>query len=175
MLQKIAALRARLLRIAEKMAWLAPLVIRISVGVAFAVTGWGKLNNLPQIVEFFRSLNIPAPEIQAPFVSGLEFFGGLAIIFGLGARLFSVPLMGTMVVAILTANLEKITAWTDLFDLIEWHYFVFFFVTALLGPGPVSLDHLIAKKLFPAPAPVVTPAGVAAGVTPPLADPLPPR
>ncbi len=51
-----------------------------------------------------------------------------------------------MVVAILTANLEKIEAWTDLFDLIEWHYFVFFFVIALLGPGPVSVDAFIEKE-----------------------------
>ena len=51
--------------------------------------------------------------------------------------------MGAMGVAIFAANLEKVEASTDLFDLIEWHYFVI----ALLGPGKASLDHLIAKKL----------------------------
>lgn len=168
MLQKTVALRARLLRLVEKLAWLAPLVIRVSVGIAFAITGWGKLHNLEKIIEYFRSLGIPAPELQAPFVASLEFFGGLALIIGLAARLFSLPLMGTMGVAILTANLEKIEAWTDLFDLIEWHYFVFFLVIALLGPGPVSLDHLIAKKLAPSPSPAAVPLTL-------LADPLPPR
>ena len=161
MLQKIVGLRVRLLRVVEKLTWLAPLLIRVSVGIAFAITGWGKLNNLPRIIEYFRSLNIPAPELQAPFVASLEFVGGLALIIGLCARLVSIPLMGTMVVAILTANLEKIEAWTDLFDLIEWHYFVFFFVIALLGPGKASVDHLIAKKLGD---PIT-----------PLADPLPLR
>jgi len=161
MLRKLAALRQALLLKVEKLAWLAPLIIRISVGIAFAITGWGKLQNLPRIIEFFRGLGIPAPELQAPFVAGLEFFGGLALIVGLGARLFSIPLMGTMVVAILTANLDKIEAWTDLFDLIEWHYFVFFFVIALLGPGPVSVDAFVAKKL------------AAAAIPPAL--PLPPR
>lgn len=149
MVPKIIALRARILRVIEKLAWLAPLTIRVSVGVAFAITGWAKLNNLPRIIEFFRGLGIPAPEIQAPFVASLEFVGGVALIVGLGARLFSIPLMGTMVVAILTAQLEKIEALTDVFDLVEWHYLVFFLVIALLGPGRVSVDHLLAKKLTP--------------------------
>ena len=168
MLQKIIALRARLLKLLEKLAWLAPLLIRVSVGIAFAVTGWGKLHNLEKIVEFFRSLGIPAPEIQAPFVAGLEFFGGLALILGLCARLVSVPLMATMVVAILTAKLEGLEAWTDLFDFIEWHYFVFFFVIALLGPGPVSIDQMIAKKMAPALPAAPTPSQ-------PAADPRPPQ
>ncbi len=166
MLQKLIALRARTLRVVGKLTWLPPLIIRISVGTVFAITGWGKLQNLPKIVEFFRSLGIPAPELQAPFVASLEFVGGLALIVGLGARLFCLPLMGTMVVAILTANLEKIEKLPDLFGLQEWDYLVFFLAIAILGPGPVSLDHLIAKKAGA--------AGPAVGLTP-LGDPLPPR
>lgn len=150
MLQKLIALRIRLLALAGRLTWLPLLVIRVSVGTVFALTGWGKLQDIPRIVEFFRGLGIPAPEIQAPFVASLELVGGLALIIGLGARLFSLPLMGTMVVAILTANLEKIEKFTDLFGLQEWDYFVFFLVIAVLGPGKVSLDHLIAQKLTPA-------------------------
>lgn len=157
MLQKIVTLREKLLSVVAKLAPLAPLLIRVSVGIAFAVTGWGKLHNLPQVIEYFRSLGIPAPELQAPFVATLEFVGGLALIVGFGSRLFALPMTGTMVVAILTAKLDKIEDWTDLFDFIEWHYLVFFLVIALLGPGPLSLDHLIAKKLFPA-RPAATPS-----------------
>jgi putative oxidoreductase len=159
MLHKLFALRARIVRTVGKLTWLPPLIIRLSVGTVFAITGWGKLQNLPKIVEFFRSLGIPAPEIQAPFVASLEFVGGLALVVGLGARLFCLPLIGTMAVAILTANLEKLEKLPDLFGLQEWDYLVFFLAIAILGPGPVSLDHLIAKK---------------AGLTP-SADPLPPR
>lgn len=150
MLSKVATLWARLQKLAEKASGLVPLIIRVSVGIAFAVTGWGKLQNLPQIIEYFRSLGIPAPELQAPFVASLEFVGGLALILGLGTRLFAAPLMGTMVVAILTAKKDKIEDWSDLFDFIEWHYLVFFFALVLLGAGPFSLDHLIWKKLKPA-------------------------
>lgn len=147
MLAKIVAVWGRLQSLSERAAGVVPLIIRVSVGIAFAVTGWGKLQNLPQIIEYFRSLGIPAPDVQAPFVAGLEFVGGLALILGLGSRLFAAPLMGTMVVAILTAKRDKIEEWTDLFDFIEWHYLVFFLAILILGAGPMSLDHLIAKKL----------------------------
>ena len=63
--------------------WLAPLAARITVGWVFMGTGWTKLHILPRIVENFRGLGIPAPEILAPFVSGVEFFGGLLLFVGL--------------------------------------------------------------------------------------------
>jgi putative oxidoreductase len=124
------------------------LLIRLTVGVVFVQTGWGKLHKLPDIVEFFRSLGIPAPEIQAPFVSGLEFFGGLALLLGLGARLFSVPLMFSMLVAILTAKKDSIESFTDVLGFEEWSYLAMFALISLIGPGKLSLDALLAKKLF---------------------------
>ena len=58
--------------------WLAPLAVRIVVGWVFIWTGWQKLNFLPRMIENFREWGIPAPEILTPFVSGMEFVGGLA-------------------------------------------------------------------------------------------------
>ncbi len=135
MLQKIVGLWGKLIAKVNGLAGLAPLAIRLSVGIPFVVTGWGKLHNLDQIIGYFTSLGIPAPQLQAPFVAGLEFFGGIALILGLGSRFFAVPMMTTMVVAILTAKRDKIDDWTDLFDFIEWHYLIFFFVIALIGAG----------------------------------------
>ena len=153
MLQKIVALWVKTTTQVNRLSWLVPLVVRVSVGIAFVVTGWGKLHNLEQITAYFTSLGIPAPQLQAPFVAGLEFFGGLALILGLGSRLFAAPMMFTMVVAILTAKRDKIEDWTDLFDFIEWHYLVFFLIIALIGAGPVSLDYLLGKKLIPSSLP----------------------
>ena len=148
MLRRLSRLRHRfLVKPKTGLSSLALLVLRVSVGVVFAQTGWGKLHHLPDIVDYFRTLGIPAPELQAPFVASLEFFGGLALIFGLGARLFAVPLLGTMVVAMITAKKDEVEALTDVLGFIEWHYLVFFLVIVLMGPGRLSLDHLIAKKL----------------------------
>jgi putative oxidoreductase len=83
--------------------WVAPLAARLVVGVVFAGTGWTKLTHLLQITQNFRGLGIPAPEILTPFVSGVEFFGGLMLLFGLLTRLASVPLIVVMIVAIVTA------------------------------------------------------------------------
>src|SRR5207248_1715352 len=111
-------------------------------------TGWGKLHHLPDIIEFFRSLGIPAPELQAPFVAGLELVGGSLLLLGLFSRLLAAPLIGTMVVAIATAKKDDIESLTDVLGFIEWHYLVFFAVIVLCGPGRLSLDHLLAKRLF---------------------------
>lgn len=153
MLKKIAAFRMKVLE--QPKEWLssvALLLVRVSVGVVFAMTGWGKLHKLDDIIEFFRSLGIPAPELQAPFVAGLEFVGGSLLIVGLMTRLLAAPLIGTMVVAIITAKKDEIESLTDVLGFIEWHYLVFFVVLVLMGPGRLSLDHLLVKKVLKPPA-----------------------
>src|SRR5258705_7387910 len=62
--------------IARHFAWLGPLVARVTVGWVFMITGWGKLNNLPQVIENFAGWGIPFAEIMTPFVSAVEFGGG---------------------------------------------------------------------------------------------------
>jgi putative oxidoreductase len=150
MLNRLRTLRERLL--VKPQAWLlavALLLVRVTVGAVFAQTGWGKVHNLDQIIEYFGTLGIPAPQLQAPFVAGLELFGGCALLIGLGSRLFAAPLAFSMVVAIATAKKEQIESLTDVLGFSEWDYVVFFVLIALLGPGKLSLDHLIARKVFP--------------------------
>ncbi len=59
------------------------LAVRLYWGFQFAQTGWGKLHNLAKITGFFASLNIPFPGFTAPFVSTLEFVGGILLMLGL--------------------------------------------------------------------------------------------
>jgi uncharacterized membrane protein YphA (DoxX/SURF4 family) len=54
-------LRGRLLTATERLAFLAPFLIRLTVGLVFIRTGWGKLQNLGDITEYFASLHIPCP------------------------------------------------------------------------------------------------------------------
>jgi len=58
--------------IAPYFLWLGPLLARVIVGEVFMTSGWGKLNNLPLIIENFAGWGIPHPEILTPFVAGLE-------------------------------------------------------------------------------------------------------
>src|ERR1700722_13116014 len=73
-------------RVAQHLGSGAPLFARIVVGWVFLWSGWGKLNNLPAMIENFASWHIPAPHILTPFVSGVEFFGGIFLLLGLLTR-----------------------------------------------------------------------------------------
>ncbi len=132
--------------------WAAPLAVRITVGVVFMGTGWTKLMNLPRITENFRGLGIPAPEILTPFVSGVEFFGGLLLLLGLLTRFAAVPLMVVMIVAIISAKAGDIDSLETFLGFEEVSYFVMFAWLGIAGPGPVSLDHLILKAANRKPA-----------------------
>jgi putative oxidoreductase len=136
----------RIVAIREKVAFIGPTLARITVGAVFIGTGWGKLSNIGQTVEYFASLHIPAAAFQARLAAGTELFGGILVLVGLGARLASLPLAFTMVVAILTAKRAELDGLTTLLGFEEWSYIVFFIWIALAGPGPLSLDALIAKR-----------------------------
>src|SRR5439155_1922640 len=92
-------------------------------------------------------LHIPAPAFQARLVAVTELVGGAAMLLGLGVRFFAFPLTVTMVVAILTAKRPEIDGLAALLGFEEWCYIVFFVWLALSGAGPLSLDHLIARRL----------------------------
>ncbi len=147
MIQKLQAFWKKLVALAKKCQWIPIAFTRITIDITFAQTGWGKLHSLDQVVEFFRSLGIPAPEIQAPFVASVEFGCGLMILFGLATRLACIPLIGTMVVAILTAKMADLNTFTDVFGFIEYLYIILLLFLITAGPGWFSLDHFIEKKM----------------------------
>jgi putative oxidoreductase len=131
--------------------WLPPLVARITVGLVFVWSGWGKLQNIPGMIERFRGWGIPAPEFQAPFASGSEFlFGGL-ILLGLFTRFSAIPLMIIMVVAMKTVAYDPAQAvdqgtFNYLFGLPEFLYIVILSWLAVFGAGGCSLDRVLFHK-----------------------------
>jgi putative oxidoreductase len=138
--------------IAGYFTWAAPLAVRIVVGWVFMGTGWTKLTHLPQIVENFRGLGIPSPEVLAPFVSGVEFVGGVLLLVGLLTRFAAVPLMVVMIVAIASAKWADVDSLETLLGFEEVSYFVMFAWLAIAGPGPISLDHLVLRATGRRPA-----------------------
>lgn len=126
------------------------LAIRLYWGWQFAQTGWGKLHNLARITDFFTSLNIPFPAFNAHFVAGLEFVGGLLLIFGLGSRLISLLLTFNMIVAYWTADHEAFTMiFSDPGKFYVADPFTFLFaslIVLIFGAGLFSLDALLGKR-----------------------------
>jgi putative oxidoreductase len=147
------------LKVLGALAFLAPLATRLVMGQAFFLTGRGKLENFPRTVEFFTSLGIPMPELNAAFVSRLEFYGGMLLIVGLATRLVAVGLASTMVVALMTADrqtfLDALRGAGDsgLTDVAPFVYLLFLGWLVLAGPGAASLDRLLFKRFTADPEP----------------------
>ncbi|HEY0555151.1 MAG TPA: DoxX family protein [Thermoanaerobaculia bacterium] len=130
----------------EKTDWLPPLLARLVLAVIFIQSGWGKLHNLSNVVEFFKTLGIPAPGLQAPFVAGVEFFGGILVLVGLFTPLAAFLLAATMVVAILTARLGDAHTLGALANLPEISFLVLLLWLVWAGAGKISIDYLLRKR-----------------------------
>jgi putative oxidoreductase len=132
--------------VARHLTWLGPLFARIVTGWVFVGTGWGKLSHLPMVVENFRNWGIPAPEVLGPFVSGVEFFGGVLLLVGLLTRISAGALGVVMIVAVKSAQWEDVDSLQTLLGLDEVMYLALFLWLAIAGAGRVSLDHYLERK-----------------------------
>jgi putative oxidoreductase len=125
------------------------LFVRLYWGWQFAVDGWGKLHNLPKVIEYFGSLGLPAPGPTAYFVSILELVGGILLALGLGSRLIALLLTANMTVAYITGDREallSIFSDPDKFSAAApFTYLMASLVILIFGPGRFSLDYLIAR------------------------------
>jgi putative oxidoreductase len=74
------------------------------------MTGQGHLAHIGKVSEFFVSLGIPFPTLNAYLSSSVECFGSLLLMIGLASRLTAIPVAVTMGVAYLTADLEAVTS-----------------------------------------------------------------
>ena len=126
------------------------LAVRLYWGWQFAQTGWGKLNHLARITNFFRSLGIPFPAFNAHFVSWLEFAGGLLLIVGLASRLTGFLLTANMFIAYWTADHEAlVSVFSDPGKFYGADPYTFLFASLqvlIFGAGVFSLDAAIAKR-----------------------------
>src|SRR5580692_10974392 len=133
-------------RVAAHLQWLAPLFARITVGWVFLLSGWGKLNNLPQVTENFIGWGIPFPHVLTPFVSGVEFFGGLFLLLGFVTRISAGALGITMIVAIGSAKWGDVDSLGTLLGFDETEYLALFLWLAVAGAGRVSIDFLLERR-----------------------------
>jgi len=133
-------------RVARHLDWLAPLFARVVVGWEFLWTGWGKLTHLPLVTENFAGWGIPFPELLAPFVSGVEFFGGIFLLLGLLTRISAGALGVVMIVAVRSAQWDQIDSLETLLGFDEIIYLAIFLWLAIAGPGSIAIDRLLQKR-----------------------------
>jgi putative oxidoreductase len=132
----------------HQLEWLPILLVRLSVGLLFFESGKDKLfYKLEELGNYFAQLGIPFPYLNALVVSSIEFFGGICLVFGVATRIIAIPLAFIMLVAILTAQIQKVGTLGDFLYLPEVLLLVIFVWLFFSGPEKVSIDNLIARKL----------------------------
>ena len=116
--------------------------MRIGVGAVFFKAGLLKYNSPEFTVLLFRDeYQVPllAPEVAARMAMLNELTIPILLFLWLATRLATLPLLG--MIAVIQIFVYP-NAWTDHF---MWGSALVFVLTR--GPGPLSLDHLIARAL----------------------------
>jgi putative oxidoreductase len=125
------------------------LAIRLYWGWQFWQTGFGKLHDIGKVAEYFSSLGVPAPVLNAYFIALLEAVGGILLILGLGSRLIALPLVIDMVMAYVFGDREALgSILSDPGKFYAAAPYTFLFASLLIltfGPGLFSLDSLIKR------------------------------
>ena len=125
-------------------------IMRLYWGFAFYQTGMGKFHNLPQVAQYFQSLNVPFAEATAYLVASLEVGGGLLLMVGLASRLVSIPLIAVLCTAYATAHRAAVlNIFQDPDTFISQPPFNFLILCLLVfsfGPGKCSIDYLFQSK-----------------------------
>ena len=133
------------------------LLVRVSLGLFFAISGANKLfvaGGTKPVYETLVKAKVPFPRLMAYFVSGVEFVGGSLLTVGFLSSPACVALLIDMIVATLTTTLSAMPKglsplnWLDDFlYLPEVLYVLFFILLICFGPGKFSVDYWLAGKL----------------------------
>jgi putative oxidoreductase len=85
----------------------APLILRLVMGFGFVAHGWVKLSRGPAGFEkLITQVGVPFPHFTSWLVPLAEVGGGLALMIGSFTTLAAIPLMITILVAMITVQLK---------------------------------------------------------------------
>jgi putative oxidoreductase len=134
------------------------LLVRVSLGLFFAISGANKLSVGGRTQAMYETLvkaTVPFPRLMTYFVSGVEFVGGSLVAVGFLSSLACVALLVDMLVAILTTTLSAMPKglsplnWLDDFLYLPEVLYVLFFIWLICsGPGQFSADYWLAARLL---------------------------
>jgi putative oxidoreductase len=123
------------------------LLLRLVLAVVFVAHGWQKFYDwtIDGTTERFVEWGVPFPEIAAPAVAVLELVGGGLLGLGVFTRLIALALAGTMIGALVLVHSEfgpfVADGGYELVAVLAGGCVA----VALLGPGRVRADRMIAR------------------------------
>ena len=124
-----------------------PLLIRFILAYGFYGPATMKWGNISGIAEWFAGMGIPFPGLNAYLAASTEMAAVILLPLGLATRFISIPLLFTMIVAIVTVHLGNgFDAGNNGFE-IPLYYLIMLTVLLFSGPGKYSVDNLLSKKI----------------------------
>ena len=143
--------------------------LRLMLAYSFYEPAMMKLKDIASIAIWFESMGIPFATLNAYMATGTEVAGVVLLTLGLFTRLISIPLIGVMIVAIITvhgvngfamiqAGSEVVNPWVNgsevegtLVVLQNGYEMPLYYILMLLmlvahGGGKLSLDNLLFRK-----------------------------
>jgi putative oxidoreductase len=134
------------------------LLVRVSIGLFFAISGGNKLfvaGGTKPVYETLVKAKVPFPHQTAYFVAGVEFVCGSLLAVGLLSSPSCAALLIDMIVATLTSAMSTLPeglsplSWLDDFLYLPEVLYVLFFIGLISsGPGKFSVDCWLAGKLL---------------------------
>ena len=122
---------------------LALLILRVGASIFMIHHGYGKMTHFAEMQEKFINFLGFSGSVSLCLTIFAEFFCSIALLLGFMTRIVSIPLLFTMLVAVVIAHKG------DIFGDGEHATLYLLIYTALLiaGPGTYSADALISKNL----------------------------
>ena len=97
-------------RVITTTGFIGPLLLRLYLVPIFWIAGSKKINSIDGTIEWFGNpdwgLGLPFPALLAWAASLTEAGGAILLLLGLATRWISIPLMATMIVAMVTVHLQ---------------------------------------------------------------------
>ena len=133
------------------------LLVRVALGLFFAISGGNKLFVASSTNTMYKTLveaKVPFPHVMTYFVAGVEFVGGSLLTVGFLSSLACAALLVDMLVAILTTKLSAMPKglsplnWLDDFLYLPEVLYVLLSIWLIFsGPGKFSVDRWLAGNL----------------------------
>ncbi len=131
--------------------YISMLVLRLFLAYEYWDSGVVKFNGSNWFAEvqdqFPFPFNIVPPEISWFLATWSELLGAVALVIGLGTRFFSVSLIILTIVAWVSVHADNGYNVCSNGYKLPLMFLVMFIPLLFSGPGKLSLDHLIAKRL----------------------------
>ena len=98
------------------------LFLRLYLAPVMIQAGWNKASSFDSIVDWFGNddygLGLPMPLVMAFLATAAELVGGVLLLLGALTRLVSIPLMVTMIVAMVSVHAKN--GWLAIADASSW-------------------------------------------------------